>query len=259
MHLDETVISRGIVQKYMEELMDYMDTEVAIVGGGPSGMVAAYYLAKKGCKVALFDRKLAVGGGMWGGAMMFNKIVVQSAGKRILDEFAISCHEYERGYYVADAVESVTTIASMTVKAGCKIFNLISAEDVMVEDGRVTGLVLNWTPVQVNNYHVDPLVVRAKYVIDGTGHPAEVTQTLTCKMGVRLNTPTGGVAGEKPMNALKGELDVVENTREVFPGLYVTGMAANAAFGSHRMGPVFGGMLLSGEKAAMEIAARLGK
>jgi thiamine thiazole synthase len=34
-------------------------------------------------------------------------------------------------------------------------------------------------------------------------------------------------------------------------------MAANASFGSYRMGPIFGGMLLSGEKVAAEIAARL--
>mgnify|MGYP000535614321 CR=1 FL=1 len=42
--------------------------------------MAAYFLAKAGKKVALFDRKLAPGGGMWGGAMMFNDIVVQEEG-----------------------------------------------------------------------------------------------------------------------------------------------------------------------------------
>jgi thiamine thiazole synthase len=47
------------------------------------------------------------------------------------------------------------------------------------------------------------------------------------------------------------------NTREVFPGLYVTGMAANATFGSYRMGPIFGGMLLSGEKVAALITEEL--
>jgi len=55
------------------------------------------------------------------------------------------------------------------------------------------------------------------------------------------------------------EKDTMANTREVFPGLYVVGMAANATFGSYRMGPVFGGMLLSGEKAAAIIIKKLSK
>ena len=49
----------------------------------------------------------------------------------------------------------------------------------------------------------------------------------------------------------------MENTREVYPGIYVVGMGANAVYGSPRMGPVFGGMLLSGMKAAEEIDKRL--
>ena len=48
----------------------------------------------------------------------------------------------------------------------------------------------------------------------------------------------------------RAEALTLENTREVFPGLYVAGMAANATFGGPRMGPIFGGMLLSGKKAA---------
>jgi len=59
------------------------------------------------------------------------------------------------------------------------------------------------------------------------------------------------------MEAGKGELQTVENTREVYPGLFVSGMAANAVYGGYRMGPVFGGMLLSGLKVAEEILARL--
>jgi len=34
-------------------------------------------------------------------------------------------------------------------------------------------------------------------------------------------------------------------------------MAANAVFGAPRMGPIFGGMLLSGQKVARLIAERL--
>ncbi len=47
------------------------------------------------------------------------------------------------------------------------------------------------------------------------------------------------------------------NTAEVFPGLYVVGMAANNAFGGPRMGPIFGGMLLSGRKVAKILTERL--
>ena len=47
----------------------------------------------------------------------------------------------------------------------------------------------------------------------------------------------------------------VENTKRICPGVYVAGMSANAAFGGPRMGPIFGGMLLSGKKVADLIAA----
>ena len=82
MKLDDITVSKGIVAGYMEELLDYMEMDVAIGGGGPSGLTAGYYLAKAGLKVALFEKKLSMGGGMWGGGMMFNKIVVQEDGKR---------------------------------------------------------------------------------------------------------------------------------------------------------------------------------
>ena len=52
----ETQVSKGIVSTYFDKLQRNLDIDVAIVGGGPSGIVAAYYLAKAGLKVAQFDR-----------------------------------------------------------------------------------------------------------------------------------------------------------------------------------------------------------
>jgi thiamine thiazole synthase len=82
-------------------------------------------------------------------------------------------------------------------------------------------------------------------------------KTLVRKNGVRLNTPSGGIEGEQSMWADVAEANTVRHTREVYPGVWVAGMAANAAFGSYRMGPIFGGMLLSGVRVAEAIDALL--
>jgi len=249
--MDEVIISRAIVETYLKELVKATEVDVAIAGAGPSGLVTAYYLAKEGIKVIVFERQLRVGGGMPGGGMMFNRIVVQEEGKRILDEFGVSAIEYQKGYYVADSLEAISTICSKVIKTGAKIFNLISVEDVMVrEDDRITGLVLNWSAVSWSKLHVDPLTVRCKVAVDATGHDAEVCSIVVRKIGPKLRTKTGEVVGEKSMWAEKGEKEILKNTREVYPGLVVAGMTANAVFGSPRMGAIFGGMLLSGKKAA---------
>ena len=62
-------------------------------------------MAKAGLKVALFDRKLSPGGGMWGGAMMFNQLVIQQEALHIIRDFDINYEPYEDGLYTADSVE----------------------------------------------------------------------------------------------------------------------------------------------------------
>lgn len=244
--MDEIIISRAITESYMKDLLDNLEVDVAVVGGGPAGITAGYYLAKQGIKTALFEKKLSIGGGMWGGGMMFNKIVVQPEGKVILDEFGVSTSEFQPGYFVADAVEATSTLCSRAVKAGVKIFNLISVEDVMIRDNsRVTGLVLNWTAVDMAGLHVDPMTMRARIVIDATGHDTEICHIVARKSDVGME-----IRGERSMWAEVAEQEIFDNTREVFPGLLVAGMAANAVSGSPRMGPIFGGMLISGKKSA---------
>jgi len=255
--LDEVTISRAITETFMKDFMEAMEVDVAIGGAGPAGMTAAYYLAKEGIKVVIFERQLRVGGGMPGGGMMFNRIVVQEEGKKLLDEFNVRTWEYEKGYYIADSLEATSTICSETIKAGAKIFNLVSVEDVMIrEDDRVTGLVLNWSAVSLAGLHVDPLTARAKVVIDATGHATEICHIVVDKLHGKLRTEGGGVMGERPMWAEIGEGKIIDNTREVYPGLIVAGMAANAVLGAPRMGPIFGGMLLSGKRAA-EVAMEI--
>ncbi len=248
--IEERKITEAIIRSYTEKLLQHLENDVLIAGSGPSGLVAAYYLAKQGLKVAILEKKLSIGGGIWGGGMMFNSIVVQKEGKEILDEFGIPSEEFSPGYFVADAVLVATLLASKALLAGAVIFNGIFLEDVILKEGRVGGAVINWSAVEVAGLHVDPLAFHSRFLIDATGHDAEVVKVLQEKSKVKLKTPSGKMEGERSMWADKAETFVASNTKEVFPGLIVAGMAANATFGGPRMGPIFGGMFLSGKRAA---------
>jgi thiamine thiazole synthase len=188
---------------------------------------------------------------------MFNKIVVQTEAKEILDEMGIDVYPYKENYFVADSIESVASLTLKAVKAGAQIFNLMNAEDVLVRNGKVTGVVVNWSSVESARLHVDPIAVKAKYVVDATGHTAAVASVLQSKQRIKLKTKTGSILGEQSMWAEVGEKTIVDNTKLIYPGLYATGMAANAIFGGPRMGPIFGGMLLSGRKVASLISNKL--
>ena len=252
MKLDDVTISRLIIQSYNEKLVSLLTVDAALVGAGPANLTAGYYLAKAGLRAVIIESKLAPGGGMWGGGMMFNEAVVQEDALPILEEMNIRTASRGDGYYTFDTVEAAAGLAFQCVHAGTSILNCVKAEDVMFREDngqkRICGLVLNWSPVTNLGLHIDPLSMQAGYVVDGTGHPAEICSLITRKMGVRLNNETGEVVGELPLWADEGEQFTVVNTNEVFPGLIVSGMAANNAYGGPRMGPIFGGMLLSGKK-----------
>jgi thiamine thiazole synthase len=255
--LNDVVISKAILESFSDKLIKNLKTDVAIVGAGPAGLTAAYYLAKKNIKVSIFERKLSIGGGMWGGGIMFNEIVVQSGGKKILDEFGIPVKKYKDNYYTADSVQAVTTICSKATLAGAKVFNLMEVEDLVIKNDVVSGLVINWSAVSLSNLHVDPISTESRFVVEASGHSCEVARLLEKKAKTKLSTETGGVVGERPMWADIGESVMSTNTREIFPNVYVAGMAANAVFGSPRMGPIFGGMLISGKRVAELITRRL--
>jgi len=257
MNIDDVVVTRKIFSRFSKEFQDCFDVDVAIAGAGPAGLTAAKYLADAGKKVVVFERKLSIGGGMWGGGMTFPVIVVQKASTPILKDAKVKLNDEGDGYFSADSIESITKLCSWAIDAGVRIFNTISVEDVLLDKKkRVNGFVINWSAVEIAGLHVDPLSIRAKYCIDATGHAAEVCHIVKNKVGP-LNTQSGDLEKEKSMLAEVGEKTVVENTKEVYPGLFISGMGANAVYGSPRMGPIFGGILLSGKRAADLILKKL--
>jgi len=260
MGIDDVVVTRTIFERFSKEFQEFFEVDVAIAGAGPAGLMAAQYLSKAGKKVVIFERKLSVGGGMWGGGMTFPVIVVQAKSKHLLEEINVEVTDEGNGYFSADSIESVTKLCSSAIDANARIFNTISVEDVLInKDKAVNGFVINWSAVEIAGLHVDPLAIRAKCCIDATGHPAEICNIVRRKCRPKngpLSNPAEDLL-EQSMCADIGEKAVVENSKEVYPGLYVTGMCANAVYGSQRMGPIFGGMLLSGKKIAELILKKL--
>ncbi len=256
MKLNESKVTKLIMEEFFRDLSSSLELDVAVVGAGPSGMVAAYYLSKAGYKTAIFERRMSIGGGIWGGGMMFNKVVVEEQAKPILEEFGVSSVPKGDDLLVVDAVELASSLCLGALRAGARVYNLVTVEDVAVRDGKVVGVVINWSAAGLAGLHVDPMVILSRRTIDATGHECDVCRIVEQKAG-ELDTPTGKIMGEGSMWAEKGEESLVPNSREVFPNLFVAGMAANAVFGSPRMGPVFGGMLLSGKACAERVSKSL--
>lgn len=252
MRLNEVEISKTIIGNYHEKLVDCLTSDVAIVGAGPSGLVAAYFLAKSGVKVTILEKRLSPGGGIWGGGMGMNVAVVQEEAVPLLSEMGIRSKPAQGGLYAVDAIELAAGLCWNAVQAGATLLNLTTVEDLCVREQRVTGVVINRTMI-ADVLPVDPIVLSAKAVLDGTGHEAVLVQALR-KRHLLTNDAN---FGEGPMDATQGEQFVVAHAGEIFPGLWIAGMSVSATLGGPRMGPIFGGMLLSGKRVADAIGAAL--
>lgn len=252
---DETQISKAIVSTYYKRLLDRIASDVLIVGAGPAGLVAGIRLAKQGSKVTLVEKRLSPGGGIWGGGMGMNEVAFQEEALPILKELGIRHEGRPDGLYTTDAVELASGLCFKAVQSGVAVLNLVTYEDVCLRANRVVGAVVNRTGIS-GIYHVDPLTFSAKAVLDATGHEAVVVEALR-RRRILPDLPAGEPPMEGPMDAAAGEAFVVEKAGEVYPGLWVAGMSVCATFGGPRMGPIFGGMLLSGDRVAGLISAAL--
>ncbi|UCG82446.1 MAG: thiazole biosynthesis protein [Dehalococcoidia bacterium] len=243
----ESDVTRAIVSSYLQQFQECAESDVVIVGGGPSGLIAGRELAKNRIKVVIIERNNYLGGGFWIGGYFMNKLTVREPAQEVLDELGVPYEKAQDGLYVADAPHACARAIAAAYDAGVKIFNLTLLEDIILhENNRVAGVVINWGPIAHLPKEVsalDPVLLESRVVIDATGHDAVVMKKLEKRGLLQL-------AGEGALWINKSEDAVVEHTREVHPGLVVTGMAVGAVYGLHRMGPTFGAMLLSGKRAA---------
>jgi thiamine thiazole synthase len=248
-NINEAQISRAIVGEFNKWFKEYIVSDVIIIGGGPSGLMAARDLSNAGFKTLIVESNNYIGGGFWIGGYFMNTLTFRAPAQEILDELNIPYKEVEPGLFVADGPSACSKLISATCDSGVKILNLTKFDDVVFRNNRVEGVVINWSPVSALPRAitcVDPIALESKMVIDSTGHDAWVAKSLE-KRGL-LKMQTYG-----PMDVNTSEDLVVEKTGEIFPGLYAIGMAVSSVFGIPRMGPTFAGMLFSGRKAAQAI------
>ena len=248
-NISEIHVTKTIVNEFMDDFIEnILDSDVVVVGSGPCGVTAAKYRAEKGLKTVMIERNIYGGGGMWQGGFLLPKNTVGAPANKLLEECGVNLKDAGNGLYVCDSFEMVSKMLVSACNAGVKLLNSTNVEDLLLKEDHVDGVVIQWYPVQQMPKFItcmDPIAIRSKVVIDATGHDSFLVK--------RLSEQRSGIPKPPGCGSLwvdEAEKKTVELTHEIYPGLIVAGMSATSTYGAPRMGPIFGGMLLAGKKAA---------
>ncbi|CAG0957771.1 thiamine thiazole synthase [Methanosarcinales archaeon] len=248
-NISEIHVTKTIVNEFMDDFIEnILDSDVVVVGSGPCGVTAAKYCAEKGLKTVMIERNIYGGGGMWQGGFLLPKNTVGAPANKLLEECGVNLKDAGNGLFVCDSFEMVSKMLVSACNAGVKLLNSTNVEDLVLKEDHVDGVVIQWYPVQQMPKFItcmDPIAIRSKVVIDATGHDSFLVK--------RLSEQRSGIPKPPGCGSLwvdEAEKKTVELTHEIYPGLIVAGMSATSTYGAPRMGPIFGGMLLAGKKAA---------
>ena len=249
----EVEITKAIANEFHSVLIDRAESDVIIIGAGPAGLTAGRELSTMGFKVLIVEQNNYLGGGYWLGGYMMNPVTVREPAQKIWDELGIPYKKVSEGLYLTPGPHAVSKLIAGACDSGVKFLNLTKFDDLVLKNGRVSGVVVNWMPVSAlprNITCVDPIAFESKMVIDASGHDSVAVKRLVDRNLVEWK-------GMDPMWVENGEEHVVEKTGEIFPGLVIAGMSVTETYGLARMGPTFGSMLFSGKKAAEITAAKI--
>ena len=102
--LRERDITRQIAREYYKEFDSLIESDVIIVGAGPSGLICAHDLAKMGFRTLVVEQSLALGGGFWHGGYLMNKATICEPANEILEEIGVPCKKINEceGMYMVE-------------------------------------------------------------------------------------------------------------------------------------------------------------
>ena len=251
--VSEVEITRAIANEWHAVLIDRAQSDVIIIGAGPAGLTASRDLSNMGFKVLVVEQNNYLGGGYWLGGYMMNPVTVREPAQKIWDELGVPYKKVSEGLYLTPGPHAVSKLIAAACDAGVKFLNLTKFDDLVMKNGRVTGIVVNWMPVSAlprNITCVDPIALEAKMIIDASGHDSVAVKRLVDRGLVEWK-------GMNPMYVNEGEEHVVHKTGEVYPGLVAAGMSVTETHRLARMGPTYGSMLFSGRRAAEVTAEKI--
>ncbi|KAL1408014.1 thiamine metabolism-related protein [Vanrija albida] len=260
--IKEWQVSRAMTRRYGDDLYRTAVSDVVIVGAGSAGLTCAWALAtaRPELAITIIEAGVAPGGGAWLGGQLMSAMVVRKPAHQILEDVGVPFEDEGDFVVVKHAALFTSTVLSKVLAfPNVKLYNATAVEDLITRPDplggglRVAGVVSNWTLVTLAHglqSCMDPQTITAPLVCSFAGHDGPFGA-----FSVKRLVATGMVEQLKNMRALNmtsAEDYIVNNTREVVPGLITGGMELSELDGANRMGATFGGMLASGVKAAKE-------
>jgi len=257
--IEESQVSRAMISRYFNTMYERAVSDVVIVGAGSAGLSCALYLAniRPELKITIVEANVAPGGGAWLGGQLMSPMVIRKPADAFLKQLGVE-YEDEGSFVVVKhaALFTSTLLSKVLMKPNVVLMNATAVEDLIIHEDfrgqqRVAGVVTNWTLVSLNHDTqscMDPNTITAPVVISATGHDGPMG-AFSAKRLVSAGL-TKGLGNMRGLDMGRAEPTIVNNTREVVPGLIFAGMELSEHDGSNRMGPTFGAMIASGIKAA---------
>ncbi|MEE8234983.1 MAG: sulfide-dependent adenosine diphosphate thiazole synthase, partial [Nitrospirales bacterium] len=182
--LRERDVTRHIAREFYKEFDQLIESDVIVVGAGPSGLICARDLASMGFRTLLLEQGLALGGGFWSGGYLMNKATLCEPANEILESLGVPCKPIKEcsGMTMVDPPHATARLIAAAYESGAKVLNLTKVLDLILRDeGVLEGVVVNNTTAEMAGHdiiHVDPIALESKVVVDATGHDAVVVDLL---------------------------------------------------------------------------------